>query len=147
MDERNIIELSEEEEERIVEEILMAFEEDKRNAIELIKSLDEIDFTEHQSGENTIGYIQDHWRTISVDFLEDNLGKYLKLSFVMEVQGDSDILMHKLSLWLKSARFKLNGGEIELYQIFPLLDERFLLSQVKHALSEIWDMSGVVKLN
>lgn len=146
MDKRNIVEFSEEEE-RIVEETLMAFEEDKRNAIELIKNLEEINFTEQQNKENTIGYIQDYGRTISVDFLEDNHGKYLKLSFIMKVQGDSDILMHKLSLWFKHARYKLNGEEIELYQIFPLLDERFLLSQIKHAVSEILDMSGVVKCN
>ena len=123
---------------------------DKKVVVELIKHFDGINFTEEQEiGEYTIriGYIQDDERTISVDFLEDNQGQYLKLSHSMKLQGDIKILDHKLSLWFKHGRYKIGEQAIELYQIFPILDENFLEAQIKHALFEIWDMSGTVECN
>ena len=36
-------------------------------------------------------------------------------------------------------------GTLVLSTIFPILDERFLHLQIRHALYEIWDMSCIAK--
>ena len=120
---------------------------DKRMVIGLIGCFEDINFIEQENGDYTIGYIQDHKRTISVDFLEDNHGRYLKLSYSMKLQGDVKILDHKLSQWFKHGRYKIGEQTIELYQIFPILNENLLEMQIKHTLSEIWDMSATVECN
>jgi len=120
---------------------------DERTVIELIKYFDDINFSEQKNGESTIGYIQDHGRTIYVDFLEDNLGQYLKLSHSMNLFGDAQTLKSKLSLWFKHGRYTISEQTVVLYQIFPILDEKFLHKQIKHTMCEIWDMSATAKLN
>ena len=64
---------------------------DKRSATELIKLFENINFTEHFEGDEIVGSIQDHDRIIQVSFLGDNMGKYLKLSYTVEINNGNDI--------------------------------------------------------
>ena len=117
---------------------------DKRIVIELIKLFENIKFTEQPEGDETIGYIQDHYRRIQVSFLEDNMGKYLKLSYVMEITDGIEEILSNLSSRIVNGRYRMLGNDIILYSIIPILDEKFLKVQLEHALSEIWDMSTIV---
>lgn len=117
---------------------------DKRTIIELIKLFDYIKFTERLEGEDTIGYIQDHDRTIQVSFLEDNIGKYLKLSFTIENIDKSEEMLSELSSRIVNGRWYLLHNSIILYTIIPIINETFLKEQFEHGLSEIWDMSNII---
>jgi hypothetical protein len=114
-------------------------------AIELIKNIGKIQFTEQIERDDLIGYINDHDRIIQVSFLRDNLGQYLKLSYPIKT-NDENIKksIPYLSRWFVNGRFKIFEDTIFVYSIIPILDETFMYKQIVHALSEIWDMNNVV---
>ncbi len=118
---------------------------DRRTATELIKLFENINFTEHFEGDEIIGSIQDHDRIIQVSFLGDNTGIYLKLSYIVEVINDLENIQYNLSSRVVNGRFCLLENNIVLYSIVPMLDERFVGKQLEHALSEIWDMTTIVR--
>lgn len=114
-------------------------------AIELIKNIGKIQFTEQIERDDLIGYINDHDRIIQVSFLRDNLGQYLKLSYPIKT-NDENIKksIPYLSRWFVNGRFQIFEDTIFVYSIIPILDETFMYKQIVHALSEIWDMNNVV---
>lgn len=118
---------------------------DKRIATELIKLFENINFTEHFEGDEIVGSIQDHDRIIQVSFLGDNLGKYLKLSYTVEINNNLEDIQFNLSSRIVNGRYSLVENSIVLYSIVPMLDERFVGKQLEHALSEIWDMTTIVR--
>jgi len=77
-------------------------------AIELIKNIGKIQFTEQIERDDLIGYINDHDRIIQVSFLRDNLGQYLKLSYPIKT-NDENIKksIPYLSRWFVNGRFKI----------------------------------------
>ena len=118
---------------------------DKRIATELIKLFENIIFTEHFEGDEIVGSIQDHDRIIQVSFLGDNMGKYLKLSYTVEINNNLEDIQFNLSSRIVNGRYSLVENSIVLYSIVPMLDERFVGKQLEHALSEIWDMTTIVR--
>lgn len=118
---------------------------DKRIATELIKLFENINFTEHFEGNEIVGSIQDHDRIIQVSFLGDNMGKYLKLSYTVEINNNLEDIQFNLSSRIVNGRYSLVENSIVLYSIVPMLDERFVGKQLEHALSEIWDMTTIVR--
>ncbi|MCI6234836.1 MAG: hypothetical protein MR627_07025 [Prevotella sp.] len=118
---------------------------DKRIATELIKLFENINFTEHFEGDEIVGSIQDHDRIIQVSFLGDNMGKYLKLSYTVEINNNLEDIQFNLSSRIVNGRYSLVENSIVLYSIVPMLDERFVGKQLEHALSEIWDMTTIVR--
>ena len=118
---------------------------DKRIATELIKLFENINFTEHFEGDEIVGSIQDHDRIIQVSFLGDNMGKYLKLSYTVEINNNLEDIQFDLSSRIVNGRYSLVENSIVLYSIVPMLDERFVGKQLEHALSEIWDMTTIVR--
>ena len=118
---------------------------DKRIATELIKLFENINFTEHVEGDEIVGSIQDHDRIIQVSFLGDNMGKYLKLSYTVEINNNLEDIQFNLSSRIVNGRYSLVENSIVLYSIVPMLDERFVGKQLEHALSEIWDMTTIVR--
>lgn len=118
----------------------------KRIATELIKLFKNINFTEHFEGDEIVGSIQDHDRIIQVSFLGDNMGRYLKLSYTVEINNNLEDIQFNLSSRIVNGRYSLVENSIVLYSIVPLLDERFVGKQLEHALNEIWDMTTVIRL-
>ena len=118
---------------------------DKRIATELIKLFENINFTEHFEGDEIIGSIQDHDRIIQVSFLGDNMGNYLKLSYTVEINNNLEDIQFNLSSRIVNGRYSLVENSIVLYSIVPMLDERFVGKKLEHALSEIWDMTTIVR--
>jgi hypothetical protein len=119
--------------------------EERTTAIELIKSIEKIQFTEQREDDGVIGYINDYNRIIQVSFLGDNLGKYLKLSYLIKTNEDNiKKSIPFLSRWFVNGRYIIEGDTIVVYSVFPIIDELFLSKQITHALSEIWDMNNVV---
>lgn len=119
----------------------------KQLCIERIKFLDNINFVEQIEGKYTIGYIE-HYCTdrIKVLYLEDNLGSYVSLLYVMEMKNNCDSVCDNLSRKIVNGRFDISGANIILTSTFPILDPdmTFFNKQLSHALLEIWDMSTVV---
>jgi hypothetical protein len=136
--------LTEEELKEAYDEVTEIFDMNKRLAIKMIKLFDDIHFTEHLEGENVIGYIQFCDITIQVCFLEDNMGKYLKLSFKIDNIKRVDEILNDLSLRIVYGRWEIVENSIILHSLIPILDKSFLQKQIVHSLSEIWDMSFVV---
>ena len=118
---------------------------DKRIATELIKLFENINFTEHFEGDEIIGSIQDHDRIIQVSFLGDNMGNYLKLSYTVEINNNLEDIQFNLSSRIVNGRYSLVENSIVLYSIVPMLDERFVGKKLEHALSELWDMTTIVR--
>ena len=118
---------------------------DRRIATELIKLFDNINFTEHFEGDEIIGSIQDHDRIIQVSFLGDNMGNYLKLSYTVEINNNLKDIQFNLSSRIVNGRYSLVENSIILYSIVPMLDDKFVGKQLEHALSEIWDMTTIVR--
>ena len=118
---------------------------DRRIATELIKLFENINFTEHFEGDEIVGSIQDHDRIIQVSFLGDNMGNYLKLSYTVEINKNLEDIQFNLSSRIVNGRYSLVENSIVLYSIVPMLDETFVGKQLEHALSEIWDMTTIVR--
>lgn len=118
---------------------------DRRIATELIKLFDNINFTEHFEGDEIIGSIQDYDRIIQVSFIGDNMGNYLKLSYTVEINNNLEDIQFNLSSRIVNGRYSLVENSIVLYSIVPMLDEKFVGKQLEHALSEIWDMTTIVR--
>ena len=110
---------------------------DIRVIVELIKCFEDIQFTEQIDG-NRIGYIQDNDRTVQVDFLGDNLGRYLMLFYKAENVNNIEEVDRNLSERFMNGRHMIDGNCVILYTIFPLLNETFVQEQIKHGLSEIF---------
>ena len=118
---------------------------DKRIAIECIKLFENIKFSEQIEGSNTIGYINYANKQIKVLYHEDNLGKYISLVYLIENITNTDIISNRLSKWIINGRYEVEDDKIFLWSICPILDEQFLGKQIQHALTEIWDMTNIVK--
>lgn len=118
---------------------------DKRLCIECIKAIEHINFTESIEGENTIGYIDDNNRHIKVLYLEDNMGKYIALSFATVKKDNIQAASKELSRRVINGRFEVCEDTVILSSIFPILDTQFLYKQIGHALLEIWDMNNIIE--
>lgn len=113
----------------------------KRIAIELIKLFEDIAFEEYINGEYTVGYISDNDRKIEVLFLSDNIGDYFKLQYpIVGSECCSNEVEQQITERVVNGRHCVCNGNLVLSTIVPILDERFLYQQIKHALDEIWDM-------
>lgn len=106
----------------------------KQICIERIKFLDNINFVEQIEGKYTIGYIE-HYCTnrIKVLYLEDNLGSYVSLLYVMEMKNNCDsvceIFQEKLStgdLIFQAQTLFLHQASQFLIQIWLFLINNFL---------------------
>lgn len=129
----------------ILEEIKILELTEKKDAINCIKQFEDFQFIEQIEGENVIGYINDHDRTIQVSFLTDNMGRYLELSHSIETDKTNiEKSIPYLSRWIVNGRYKVCNDFIIVYSIFPILDENLMYKQIAHALKEIWDMSTIV---
>ncbi len=117
---------------------------DIRVIVELIKCFEDIQFTE-QIDDKRIGYIQDNDRTVQVQFLGDNVGRYLMLFYEVENVNNIEEVDINLSERFMNGRHMIDGNRVILYTIFPLLKETFVREQIKQGLSEIWDMNNVLK--
>ena len=112
----------------------------------MIKSFKDIAFEECLQGENTLGYITDCSSKIEVLLLFDNMGDYLEFRYPMTgSEYCSDKVERCLTERVANGRHRVCDGTLVLSTIFPILDERFLHLQIRHALYEIWDMSCIAK--
>ncbi len=133
------------EEEQAFDEAMNLFYANQRRAIEWIKQLEDINFKGEIEGEDVIGYIDDHDGHIEVQYLEDNLGKYIALVLPVEKKNNALKASKSLSRWIVNGRHEILEDKNILRSIFPLLDERFIGKQMHHALLEIWDMKNIVR--
>jgi len=117
----------------------------RKQAVRLIQALEgpHIHFTAKTVGDDVIGYIDDNERHMEVQYLEDNLGKYIALVLPMETDYTEDASMY-LKRWIVNGRHELRDGKIVLSTIFPVLGKAGFEKLLKHALLEIWDMSNIV---
>lgn len=113
----------------------------KRTAIELIKYFEDIAFEESICGENTVGYITDGSRKIEVLFLSDNIGDYFKFQYPMVgSEYCSKDVERQLTERIVNGKHYILDDNLILSTVVPILDEKFLRQQIKHALDVIWDM-------
>ena len=120
---------------------------DRRLCIELIKTCENIKFTEKIEDGNTIGYIDDFDRQVKVLYLEDNIGKYVSLEYSAVKKTNSDYISWCMSERIVHGQHFVLDDKIVLVSTFPILDDdmNFFYKQLQHALLEIWDMNSITK--
>ena len=67
------------------------------------------------------------------------------LGYTVEINNNLEDIQFNLSSRIVNGRYSLVENSIVLYSIVPMLDERFVGKQLEHALSEIWDMTTIVR--
>lgn len=130
----------------------------RRQTIEYLKLLDRTDFTEETDIlpddcddprlyyylHPKIGYITDYGEQYKVEYLEDNIGKYVAISFVYD--GGTQHTVDYASSKIIEGRCRLmDNGNILLMTMFPLIEVTFIPKQLSQGLREMREMINLCK--
>lgn len=119
-----------------------------RNTInKLLKKYSDINYTEvctSDSDGSIMGYIDTPCVRLTVSYLEDPIGKYIKLTHI-SINPDFNSV-RALDRWSKYGRYQKRGNDLELFSLFPFLDTSSLHTQLSHSILVVLDMIAIIDM-